>query len=83
MLTDAHMTRWMEVLITGQIDTNFENNLAQVVSYNPGFKSIGVSVFKLESRKHNMDGCEHTQNGHMGGHQFQPQPCSVGVLSSY
>ena len=64
-----------------QTDTNFENNLAQKVSYNHGFKSIGGRVYKLRVRKDNMDGCVHTQNRQMDGHQFQKQPSPGGVLT--
>ena len=57
MLTDAHMTTCMDMYTTRQMDRHqlCKNNLAQVVSYNPGFKSLGGSVFELESGKHNMD----------------------------
>ena len=67
--------------MTRRTDINFENNLAQAVSYNPGFKSISGSIFKLESGKHNIDGCVHGQTGQMDGHQFQKQPNLGGVLS--
>ena len=82
MLTDAHITRPTEMRTTRLMDGHhFENHLVLTVSYNPGFKSIGV--FELESGKHNMDGCMHAQIVQMDGHQFQKQPRSGGVLLSF
>ena len=72
MLTDLHMTRQIDTCMTRQTPI-LKNNLAEAMSYNPGFKSIGGSVFKLESRKHTMDGCVHAQNGKNNRHQFQNQ----------
>ena len=57
-------------------------NLAQAMSYNSGFKSIGRSV-ESESRKHNIDGCVHAQSGQTDRHQFQKQPSPGGVLSLF
>ena len=53
------MTRLTDIRTTRLMDTHFENNLAHAVCYNPRFKSISGRIFKLETRKHNMDGRAH------------------------
>ena len=81
MLTDKHTRRQTDVRMTRQTHI-LKKKLAQVVSFNPGFKSICGNVFELEFGKYNRDRCVHTQNGQMEGHQLQKHLSPGGVLST-
>ena len=70
-LTDTHMTRWMDVNMTRQMDGHqFQKQPSQGGVLQLWFQIVGGNVFQLESGKHNMDRCVQAPNRQTGGHKL-------------